>query len=99
MCGGEVWARQGKIEFLTAKSGHYKPTIEHLRWALVVLQTCVNNFDQIKVMVWKKTLGTLVVVPPSRITCNAPYYAAWGTISQDEKALLRQGKFDSFPDR
>lgn len=98
MCGGEMWARHGKIQLLTAKSGHYNPGIEHLVWALKVLETCVDNFDDIKVMAWKRTTNKLLLVAPRSILWdNYGLYTAWGPILPDEAARLRAGNFASFP--
>ena len=98
MCGGEMWARNGKIVFLTAKSGHYNPSIEHLCWALRVLQTCVDNFDSIKVMAWTNASNRLLLVPPQTVLWSANLYTAWGPISAAEGRRLRAGDFASFPD-
>ena len=98
MCGGEMWARNGKIVFLTAKSGHYNPGIEHLVWALRVLETCVDNFDGIKVMAWTTYSDKLLLVAPRTILWGANLYTAWGPISGNEKARLSAGNFASFPD-
>jgi hypothetical protein len=100
MCGGEMWARNGKIELLTAKSGHYNPGIEHLVWALKVLETCVDNFDAIKVMAWSTRTDKLLLVAPRTILWDTSgLYTAWGPITPDEGARLRAGNFASFPDR
>ncbi len=99
MCGGEMWARNGKILFITAKSGHYNPGTEHLSWALRVLETCVDNYDDIKVMAWRRNTSRLLLVAPYKIIWDTSgYYAAWGDITQDEMSRLRAGNFASFPE-
>lgn len=99
MCGGEMWARDGKIVFLTAKSGHYNPDITHLSWALRVLETCVDNFDHIKVMAWTSNTNKLLLISPRQIMfANNGLYTAWGPITGNEMARLRAGNFASFPD-
>jgi hypothetical protein len=97
MCGGEMWARNGKIVFLTAKSGHYNPGIEHLSWALRVFETCIDNFDDIKVMAWNSYSNKLLLVAPRTSLWSANLYTAWGPISGNEMARLRVGNFASFP--
>ncbi len=99
MCGGEMWARNGKIVFLTAKSGHYNPGVEHLSWALRVLETCVDNFDDIKVMAWTTRDNKLLLVAPRTILFSANLYTAWGPLTRNDLARLSAGNFASFPDR
>lgn len=99
MCGGEMWARNGKILLVTAKSGHYNPGTEHLAWALRVLETCVDNFDHIKVMAWRTGTDKLLLIAPRTLLWDtAGYYSAWGKITQNEMSRLRAGNFASFPE-
>ena len=96
MCGGEMWARNGKILLLTAKSGHYQPRRENMQWALQALETCVSNFGEIKVMVWKPYQPQVYLVSPA--TFSSSYdWRPWGNISKDEMTRLRAGNFASFP--
>lgn len=97
MCGGEMRARMGKIDLLSAKSGHYQPGTEHLIWALNVLETCVSNFDDIKVMAWVKNQTPLNLISPRTLMFNTYKYDTWGKISPDEMTRLRAGSFASFP--
>jgi hypothetical protein len=98
MCGGEMRARMGKIEFLSAKSGHYSPSSEHMVWALTVLETCVSNFDDIKVMAWRSGTQTpLRLISPRTLIFDPNEYETWQKISPDEMARLRPGNFASFP--
>jgi len=96
MCGGEMWARNGKILFLSAKSGHYHPGRDNMDWALRVFETCVSNFDEIKVLMWKKSDRKLCMVSP--MTFFSSYdWDVWGAISKYEMPRLKAGNFASFP--
>jgi len=96
MCGGEMWARNGKIQFLSAKSGHYQPDKSNLRWALQVFETCVSNYGEIKVAVWKGNPGRIHLFSPSDCFMNNDW-EAWGRLNRDEDARLKAGNFASFP--
>jgi hypothetical protein len=100
MCGGELMAKAGKITYLSAKTGHYKATTKHLVWALTVLETCVNNFDEIKVLVFKEPPGGGKSVPklvdPKQVMWNALSYESWGDLGPKQIDLIRSGQFGSF---
>jgi hypothetical protein len=99
MCGGEIWARNGKIQFLSGKSGHYEPGKENMNWALNFLEKCVDNFDEIKVASWRGgTQSPLYLVSPRTFLWSTDW-SAWGKMSRDEMARLQAGNFASFPSR
>jgi hypothetical protein len=100
MCGGEIQAIKGKIKLLSGKSGHYKPSIEHLIWALEVLKTCVDNFDQIKILVWKKIAytsqgglalekGQPCLISPRTLMAKPILWNSWGDLTEEEKSWLK----------
>ncbi|MGH9455326.1 MAG: hypothetical protein ACRD2O_15300, partial [Terriglobia bacterium] len=97
MCGGEMKAYMGKIELLSSKSGHYQPGMEHLVWALNVLETCVDNFDDIKIMAWRyPTTTPLRLISPWALKQN-PNVWQWGILTADELARLQRRDYASFP--
>ncbi len=97
MCGGELWARNGKILFLSGKSGHYQPGKENLDWALNVLEKCVDNFDAIKVAAWRAGSESPVYLVSPRKFLWSRDWNTWGKLSRDEMARLQAGNFASFP--
>jgi hypothetical protein len=97
MCGGEMWARNGKIQFLSAKSGHYRPRKENMNWALSVLETCVDNYDDIKVMAWSDGRDTRVHLLDPRTFLWSNRWEPWGNIDNDEMARIQAGNFTGFP--
>jgi hypothetical protein len=99
MCGGEVWARNGKIIFLSGKSGHYQPGKENLDWALNVLENCVDNFDAITVAAWRAGTESPVYLVSPRSFLWSRDWKTWGNLSKDEMARLQAGNFASFPSR
>lgn len=96
MCGGEMWARNGKIQFLSAKSGHYHPGRENLVWALNVLETCVSNYNDIKVMAWNGADPKVYLVSPLTFASSARW-VCWGNMNKTEMTRLKVGDFSSFP--
>ena len=102
MCGGELIADAGKIKYLSAKTGHYKATTSHLVWALTVFETCVNNFDGIKVLVFKDqtVAGVKKAVPKllaPRDVINDPFgYDAWGDLGPKRIEWIRSGQWGNF---
>ena len=99
MCGGEIWVRNGKIIFLSGKSGHYEPGKENMNWALNFLETCVDGFDEIKVAAWRGgTQSPLYLVSPRTFLWSTDW-SAWGKMSKDEMMRLQAGNFASFPSR
>jgi hypothetical protein len=97
MCGGEMWARNGKILFLSGKSGHYEPGKENMDWALNVLENCVDNFDAIKVAAWRAGADSPVYLVSPRTFLWSRDWKTWGKFSKDEMARLQGGNFAGFP--
>jgi hypothetical protein len=97
MCGGEMWVRNGKILYLSGKSGHYQPGKENLNWALNVLETCVDNFDSIKVAAWRDGTETPVYLVSPRGFLWSMDWKTWGKFTKDEKARIGAGNFAGFP--
>ena len=96
MCGGEMKAHMGKIELLSAKSGHYQPSMSHLVWALRVLETCVDNYEAIKIMAWAyPTTTPLRLISPSQLRRD-PNVWQWGHLTANELARLRNRDYASF---
>jgi hypothetical protein len=94
MCGGEIMAAMGKILFLTAKTGHYQAQLENLKYALNVLEVSVDNFSEIKVLVWE--MGQPKILTPKQVQVGG-YYSAWGGLTKDQGAWLRNREFSKFP--
>jgi len=97
MCGGEMKASMGKITYLSSKTGHYRAGTEHMVWALSVLETCVNNFDQIKVLAFKNKIP--VMLAPITLRLSPATYDSWGDLKQSQIECIRRGDFTGFPDR
>lgn len=96
MCGGEIMAAMGKIRFLSAKTGHYQAQLENLKFALNVLEVSVDNYDEIKVLVWE--VGQPKILSPSQVQFGG-YYSAWGNLTKDQAGWLRNHEFAKFPSR
>jgi hypothetical protein len=97
MCGGEMWVRNGKILYLSGKSGHYQPGKENLNWALNVLETCVDNFDAIKVAAWRPGTESPVYLVTPRGFLWSLDWKTWGKFTKDEMSRIRAGNFTGFP--
>jgi hypothetical protein len=84
LCGGEMVARDGKIRVLTNKSGHYQPTMDHLVWALRVLEICAGNYHDIKIVAGKvSTTGPVHLISPATLRAN-PNLWHWVTPTAQE---------------
>ena len=97
MCGGEVKADMGKITYLSGKTGHYRATTTHLVWALNVLEKCVDNFNEIKVLAFKNNIP--VMLAPRTLIFSPATYDAWGDLKSSQIESIRNGDFTGFPDR
>jgi hypothetical protein len=97
MCGGEIKAHMGRISYLSAKTGHYQAGTEHLVWALNVLETCVNNFDQIKVLAFRNNVP--VMLEPTTLRLSPSTYEAWGNLKPSQVEAIRNGNFADFGTR
>ena len=95
MCGGEMKAGMGKILFLSGKTGHYQAATEHMVWALSALEPRVDNFDEIKVLVFKN--GSPVMLSPTFLRFSPGSYDSWGVLKESEKEAIRKGDFSGFP--
>ncbi len=97
MCGGEVKAHMGKITYLSAKTGHYRALSTHFACALRVLETCVNNLDDIKIAAWKPPDQKVRIISPRTLMLNPASYEAWGNLHPKDIEKIRSGDFSSFP--
>ena len=92
MCGGEVYAANGKIRFLSAKTGHYQASMHNLMWVLNVLRVSVSNFDEINVLAWSG--DNAMMVPASKLAFS--HYDAWGKLTPEQNGWLRGKQFMKF---
>jgi hypothetical protein len=99
MCGGELLARSGKVKVISAKSGHYRPSMVHLAWALRVLETCTSNYHEMKVMAWRagNPRGLHLISPA--VLRAAPNNWGWGDVTAIEIARVNAGNYGSFPNQ
>jgi hypothetical protein len=95
---GEIRANRGKIEFISAKSGHYMPTAEHLAWTLETLCAQQVDLSGTRVAVWPKHGGDTRVrlVSVQQFLQNGAQYNAWGAFTRDELGRIQRGEFGSF---
>jgi hypothetical protein len=91
--GGELRVKRGQIEFLSGKSGHYKPGMENLVGALSLLRMKGIPVAQIRVLVWN---GRARLVAGSDLISKPQSYECWGFLSDDQKRQLQQGNYASF---
>ena len=95
---GEIRANCGRIEFISAKSGHYMPTAEHLAWAIETLGIHQVDLSGTRVAVWPRTEGDgrVRLVSAQEFLTNNLQYNAWGTFTRDELGRIQRGEFASF---
>lgn len=75
-CGGEMVVRDGRLLLLTGKSGHYKPAIENLVYAVRIMRDGGVPLTSFKVGVWQ--LGIPEAVPANDFVNNWSPYESWG---------------------
>lgn len=95
---GEIRANCGKIEFLSARSGHYMPTAEHLAWTVEMLGLQQVDLSGTHVAVWPRSGddGRVRMVSAQEFLRNGSRYNAWGTFTHDELGRIQRGEFESF---
>src|SRR5262249_47051014 len=98
-CGGEVKASNGTIEFLSAKSGHYRPELENLIWAVDALDCQGVDVEKMRVAVWQPPKADVILMKGDNLYYDTyrKGYGAWGHMSADELGRLRLGQYDTFP--
>ena len=96
--GGEIRAMNGKIEFLSGKSGHYCPTIQSLINAMKKLETQGIDISAIRVLVWRQSNSKPTIVSAREVVDEGlRSYNAWGgALTGAQRALLQAGEFDKF---
>jgi len=92
--GGELKVKNGKIELLSGKSGHYAPEMVNLVGALCVLKHQGVAVADIRVLVWREK--TPKIVRGSQLLASAEGYVAWGGLSERQKLLLQQEQYAEF---
>jgi hypothetical protein len=97
MCGGEIKADMGKISYLSSKTGHYRAKTEHLVWALSVLEHCVDNFKEIKVLAFRNKVAVILEFVTLRL--SPATYDSWGDLKASQVDAIRNGDFTGFPNR
>jgi hypothetical protein len=95
-CGGEIRANNGKFEFLSAKSGHYMPSLEHLAWSIEILLKQGMDLTNTRVAVWSKTDRGVRLPTAREFLANKSLYNAWGEFKPAEMARIQQGDFSGF---
>lgn len=65
LAAGEMVVSGGKLRLLTGKSGHYKPKLEHLAYAVEILGKQSIDLSSFRVQVWK-TRHTDPVAPTAQ---------------------------------
>ena len=76
---GEIRANRGKIEFISAKSGHYMLTAEHLAWAIETLGAHQVDLSGTHVAVWPRSEGDgrVHLVSAPEFLRSSSQYNAW----------------------
>jgi hypothetical protein len=95
---GEIRANCGRIEFLSARSGHYMPTAEHLAWTVEMLGSQQVDLSGTRVAVWPRSGGDgrMRLVSAQEFLRNSSQYNAGGTFTRDELGRIQRGEFGSF---
>jgi hypothetical protein len=91
--GGELKAKNGTIEFLSGKSGHYQPPIANLVFAVKALEYHGVVISQMRVLVFKPAP---TIITGRQLLLNPGGYQAWGNLTDAHKQWLQQGNFDAF---
>ena len=94
MGAGEMKAKNGKIEFITAKSGHYQPPIESLAASLEALERMGVDVGPIQVGAWRN--GGLTLFSGTNFRARSKGMQSWGNATPAEKLRLARGDWGSF---
>jgi len=85
-CGGEMVARAGRLVLLTGKSGHYKPELSNLAYAVKVLREKGVDLNSFKVMLWDRYDHSQPIGVLAKQFLASPYkYDVWGNGKLDPK--------------
>jgi len=98
LSGGEIRARNGKIEFLSGKSGHYQPPMQSLINALKKLENQAVELSGFHVLVWEKADLKPSLVSAQKVVENGmALYDSWGgPLKPALKECLQAGNYDQF---
>jgi len=95
--GGELKVKNGRIEFLSGKSGHYKPEMANLLGTLSVLQFQGVAVDGVRVLVWKKgNTRKPLLVSGTALMATHSQYELWGGMSDQDKQNLQLERWAAF---
>lgn len=97
LCGGEVKAVDGRIVFLSGKSGHYCPPIDNLIAALKKMRERQMSLDNVHVLVWRKSSDkpTPVVLDANKVIADGgASFQGWGLLTAAQRMLLQAGRYD-----
>ena len=85
---GELIIKAGRIKYVSAKSGHYKPTMDHLLYTIRLFRDKGVSLDSFHVLAWDKFgyNAPLQLVKASEFVDQHDQYEIWGqgkpTLSQ-----------------
>jgi hypothetical protein len=100
LAAGEVKAKNGIIEFLSGKSGHYQPPIHNLIEALKRLQLIGINLANLRVLVWgapgSANRNAQLLYGDAVVNDAGKSYIGWGPLSLEQQAILRAGRYNEF---
>jgi hypothetical protein len=96
--GGEVRAENGRIKFLSGKSGHYMPPIANLVGAVRILQHLGVPIQELHVLVFENKVPK---APDGReflrtYESKPGRYDSWGNLTESHKQWIRTGNFLAF---
>jgi hypothetical protein len=86
---GELRAVNGRLQFLSGKSGHYQPSLAQLQWAIRVLQFRLVNTYQLRVLVFRDADPPWLLVRAHELLSYPGNYKAWGRMTYVEKQQFR----------
>jgi len=92
--GGEFKAKNGRIELLSGKSGHYRPEMANLVGALNILKFRGVPIGEIRVVVWKDSTPALVT--GAELLASPGQYKEWGHLNDQQKQWLQQENYGKF---
>lgn len=96
-CGGEIRAKDGKIQYLTAKSGHYQPEILAFATAITAMKAQGFSLTDTKLAVWPvSSANHALLLPANDLLANQSKYLSWGSITPEQKLKIQRGDFNNF---
>jgi len=94
MCGGEMVVQGGKLRLLTGKSGHYKPKLKHLVYAVQTLRKQSIDLSTFRVQIWTSTCTAPVAPTGQEFLARQDEWEAWSGCSHPNHQRLKRADWD-----